>query len=78
MPIVNQKRSSTFIQRTLRNRYGETAIMLASYDGLYNIVEKFYVKGAEIRCDGWNPLLYAAATNGYVRIKMKKTGISGR
>lgn len=45
----------------LRNKYGETAIMLASYNGLYNIVEKLYIKGAEIKHPGWNPLLYAAA-----------------
>lgn len=36
----------------LRNKYGETAIMLASYNGLYNIVEKLYVKGAEINHAG--------------------------
>jgi ankyrin repeat protein len=41
--------------------------MLASYNGLYDIVEKLYVKGAEIKHDGWNPLLYAA-TNGHTRI----------
>jgi ankyrin repeat protein len=51
----------------LRNRYGESAIMLASYNGLYNIVEKLYIKGAEVKHDGWNPLLYAA-TNGHARI----------
>lgn len=45
----------------LRNRYGETAIMLASYQGLENIVEKLYIKGAEIKHEGWNPLLYAAS-----------------
>jgi ankyrin repeat protein len=51
----------------LRNRYGETAIMLASYKGLYNIVEKLYIKGAEVKHDGWNPLLYAA-TNGHANV----------
>lgn len=45
----------------LRNRYGETAIMLASYNGLGGVVEKLYVKGAEINHKGWNPLLYAAS-----------------
>lgn len=51
----------------LRNNYGETAIMLASYNGLRDIVEKLYVKGAEINHNGWNPLIYAA-TNGHVDI----------
>ena len=51
----------------LRNRYGETAIMLASYKGLGDIVEKLYVKGAEINHKGWNPLLYAA-TGGHAKI----------
>jgi ankyrin repeat protein len=41
--------------------------MLASYNGLYNIVEKLYIKGAEVKHDGWNSLLYAA-TNGHARI----------
>ncbi|ARO88089.1 ankyrin repeat-containing protein [Nitrosospira lacus] len=51
----------------LRNKYGETAIMLASYKGLHDIVEKLYVKGAEIKHPGWNPLLYAA-TGGHPKI----------
>ena len=45
----------------LRNRYGETAIMLASYNGLESVVEKLYIKGAEINHEGWNPLIYAAS-----------------
>ncbi|MDN5835963.1 MAG: ankyrin repeat domain-containing protein [Nitrosospira sp.] len=52
---------------TLRNKFGETAIMLASYNGLRDIVEKLYVKGAEINHNGWNPLIYAA-TNGHANI----------
>lgn len=51
----------------LRNKYGETAIMLASYNGLGGIVEKLYVKGAEVNHGGWNPLIYAA-TNGHADI----------
>jgi ankyrin repeat protein len=45
----------------LRNRRGETAIMLASYRGFGDIVEKLYIKGAEINHPGWNPLIYAAS-----------------
>jgi ankyrin repeat protein len=51
----------------LRNKYGETAIMLASLNGLRGIVEKLYIKGAEANHDGWNPLIYAA-TNGHADI----------
>jgi ankyrin repeat protein len=51
----------------LRNRYGETAIMLASLHGLRDIVEKLYIKGAEIKHTGWNPLIYAA-TGGHPQI----------
>jgi ankyrin repeat protein len=51
----------------LRNRYGETAIMLASLHGLEDIVRKLYIKGAEINHEGWNPLIYAA-TGGHPRI----------
>jgi ankyrin repeat protein len=45
----------------LRNNRGETAIMLASYQGFKDIVEKLYLKGAEINHAGWNPLIYAAS-----------------
>ena len=51
----------------LRNKYGETAIMLASYNGPHDIVEKLYIKGSEIKHAGWNPLLYAA-TGGHPKI----------
>ena len=51
----------------LRNKHGETAIMLASYSGLGDIVEKLYIKGAEINHNGWNPLIYAA-TGGHAKI----------
>ncbi|MCE7915565.1 MAG: ankyrin repeat domain-containing protein [Nitrosomonas sp. PRO4] len=45
-----------------RNKYGETAIMLASYHGQKDMVRLFYMKGAEINHSGWNPLLYAASS----------------
>ncbi|TXI19622.1 MAG: ankyrin repeat domain-containing protein [Nitrosomonas sp.] len=48
----------------IRNKYGETAIMLASYHGQKDMVRLFYMKGAEINHRGWNPLLYAAS-NGH-------------
>ncbi|SFW14274.1 ankyrin repeat domain-containing protein [Nitrosovibrio sp. Nv17] len=51
----------------LRNRHGETAIMLASYGGLYDVVKKLYLRGAEVNHPGWNPLLYAA-TSGHPKI----------
>ena len=35
--------------------------MLASYRGFGDIVEKLYIKGAEINHPGWNPLIYAAS-----------------
>ncbi len=51
----------------VRNNYGETAIMLASYHGLTEMVKQLYVKGAEINHSGWNPLLYAAS-NGHTHV----------
>ncbi len=51
----------------LRNKYGETAIMLASYHGLTEMVKQLYIKGAEINHNGWNPLLYAAS-NGHLGV----------
>ena len=49
----------------IRNRYGETAIMLASYHGQTDMVRLLHLKGADIHHDGWNPLLYAAF-NGHL------------
>ena len=48
----------------IRNKYDETAIMLASYHGQTEIVKQLYVHGAAIDHAGWSPLLYAA-TNGH-------------
>ena len=48
----------------IRNKYNETAIMLASYHGQTEIVKQLYVHGAAIDHAGWNPLLYAA-TSGH-------------
>lgn len=48
-----------------RNRFGETAIMLASYHGQTEMVKQLYIRGAEINHSGWNPLLYAA-TGGHL------------
>lgn len=45
----------------IRNKFGETAIMLASYQGQTEMVKQLYLKGAEINHGGWNPLLYAAS-----------------
>ncbi len=49
----------------IRNRYGETAVMLASYHGQTDMVRLLHLKGADIHHDGWNPLLYAAF-NGHL------------
>lgn len=55
------------IKLDIRNKYGETAIMLASYHGLTEMVRQLYIKGAQINHDGWSPMLYAA-TNGHHRV----------
>lgn len=51
----------------IRNKYGESAIMLASYHGLTDLVKQLYLNGAIINNNGWNALLYAAS-NGHTRI----------
>jgi len=43
-----------------RNRYGETALMLAAADGNPEMVKLMLDHGASINISGWNPLIYAA------------------
>jgi ankyrin repeat protein len=43
-----------------RNRYGETALMLAAAKGNLEMIKLLVQHGAEINLSGWNPLIYAA------------------
>jgi len=43
-----------------RNRYGETALMLAAMKGNLGIARKLRERGAALDFPGWTPLIYAA------------------
>lgn len=43
-----------------RNRYGETALMLAAANGDQELVGAMVAQGAKVNLNGWNPLIYAA------------------
>ena len=43
-----------------RNKYGETALMLAAASGSLELVRLLVDHGANINLPGWNPLIYAA------------------
>ena len=45
-----------------KNRFGDTAIMVAALGGHLAIVKKLQARGAEINTPGWTPLAYAAST----------------
>lgn len=45
----------------LRNAYGETALMMAVFQGHTEVVRQLLARGAEINHPGWTPLIYAAA-----------------
>jgi ankyrin repeat protein len=45
----------------LRNRYGETALMLASIRGHAQVARLLIDRGAELNPAGWTPLMYAAS-----------------
>ncbi len=47
-----------------RNRFGDTAIMVAALNGYLDIVRTLRSKGAELDSPGWTPLIYAA-TGGH-------------
>jgi len=50
-----------------RNRYGDTAIMVAALNGHLGIVRMLRTKGAALDYPGWTPLIYAA-TGGHDEI----------
>ncbi len=43
-----------------RNRYGETALMLAAASGNMDLVKLLVTHGAQVNVSGWSPLIYAA------------------
>jgi uncharacterized protein len=43
-----------------RNRYGETALMLAALKGNLDMAKKLRARGAALDFPGWTPLIYAA------------------
>jgi ankyrin repeat protein len=47
-----------------RNRFGDTAVMVAALNGRLDIVKKIVERGAELNPSGWTPLIYAA-TGGH-------------
>jgi ankyrin repeat protein len=47
-----------------RNRYGDTALMIAALNGRFDIVKKLRARGAELDGAGWTALIYAA-TGGH-------------
>jgi uncharacterized protein len=51
----------------VRNRYGDTPIMLAALNGRVEIVKKLRAAGADLNPKGWTPLIYAA-TGGHESI----------
>ncbi len=50
-----------------KNRFGDTALMVASLNGRIEIVRKLRAAGAEVNRPGWTPLIYAA-TGGHAEI----------
>jgi len=47
-----------------KNRFGDTALMVAALNGKLDIVRKLRTRGAELNPRGWTPLIYAA-TGGH-------------
>jgi ankyrin repeat protein len=47
-----------------RNRFGDTAVMVAALGGRLDIVQKLVARGAGLNGSGWTPLIYAA-TGGH-------------
>jgi uncharacterized protein len=48
----------------LRNRYGDTALMIAALNGHLDVVKKLRARGAGVNRPGWTALIYAA-TGGH-------------
>ena len=47
----------------VRNPLGETALMLAAFQGHLEVVQLLISSGAEVNQSGWTPLIYSAAQN---------------
>lgn len=47
-----------------RNRFSDTAVMVAALNGRLDIVKKLVERGADLNLSGWTPLIYAA-TGGH-------------
>ncbi len=50
-----------------RNRFGDTALMVAALNGHVAVVKQLRARGAEVNFAGWTPLIYAA-TGGHDEI----------
>ena len=50
-----------------RNRFGDTAMMVAALNGHFGIMKALRAKGAAVDGPGWTPLIYAA-TGGHEEI----------
>ena len=48
----------------VRNRYGDTPLMIAALNGHLEVMKKLRARGAEINGAGWTALIYAA-TGGH-------------
>jgi ankyrin repeat protein len=44
----------------VRNRFGDTPILVAAIGGHLAVVKKFVARGVDINAPGWTPLMYAA------------------
>lgn len=53
-----------------RNRYGDSALMIAALQGLDEIVKLMIERKVEVNQPGWNALHYAAIENRSVIVKM--------
>ena len=52
---------ATKLNVNARNRYGDTALMMAAIGGRLDLVKKLRARGAEVNQKGWTALIYAAA-----------------
>src|SRR5436190_3107296 len=55
---------ATKVNVNARNRYGDTALMVAALTGRLDLVKKLRARGAEVNQKGWTALIYAA-TGGH-------------
>ena len=59
----------------IKNRFGDTALMIAALSGHVDVAKKLRARGAAVNPTGWTPLIYAA-TGG--RDDMSACGVSIR